>query len=349
MTRETHTKPVGVALVGAGVIGRRHVEALSDMGDLVALRAIVSRSAEASKPLAALYDGALPSVTSDIAEVCDDPNIQMAIIATPPSVRRHVIAPLAAAGVHILLEKPIARTLREAEEIVDLCDAANVTLGIVFQHRFRASAIEAARVVATGDLGRLGVVEISVPLWRDQAYYDERGRGTYARDGGGVMLTNAIHSLDLALSLAGPVTHVQAMTATSLLHDMEAEDLAVAGLEFACGAKGAFVASTAVFPHRTEVVRLHFEHGSLRIDKSDVVISWRDGRKQTLPAFNAAQTASSPQENHVLWHRLVIEDFVTAIQAGGAPKVTGKQGLDAQRLISAIEQSARSGARVMTQ
>ena len=346
MVRETITKPVGVALIGAGVIGRRHVEALSDMGDQVALRAIVSRCSEKSEPLAGMYDGAFPIVTSDIEKMCDDPDIQMAIIATPPSVRRQVIAPLAAAGLHILLEKPIARTFQEAEEIVDLCDAANVTLGIVFQHRFRASAIEAARVVATGDLGRLGVVEISVPLWRDQAYYDELGRGTYARDGGGVMLTNAIHSLDLALSLTGPVTRVQAMTATSLLHDMEAEDLAVAGLEFASGAKGAFVAGTAMFPHRTEVMRLHFENGSLRIDKSDVEISWRDGRKQTLPAINATQTKLSTQENHVLWHRLVIEDFVTAIKTGGTPKATGQQGLDAQSLISAIEQSARTGASV---
>lgn len=340
MGHETLSKPIGVALIGAGVIGQRHVEALSQMQEFVALRAIVTRSVDKAKSLAALYDGPPPVATSDIAAVCGNPEIQMAIVATPPSVREEVIAPLTAAGIHILLEKPIGRTFEESEEIVDLCDAANVTLGIVFQHRFRASAIAAARLVESGTLGRLGVVEISVPIWRDQTYYNDQGRGTYARDGGGVMLTNAIHSLDLALSLTGPVARVQAMTATSLLHDMEAEDLAVAGLEFASGARGAFVASTAMFPHRTEVIRLHYERASLRIDKSDLEVNWRDGRTQTLADLEP-QGRGSTEDERVLWHRSVIEDFVSALQTGHPPKVTGHEALESHGLIAAIEQSSR--------
>jgi predicted dehydrogenase len=111
-------------------------------------------------------------------------------------------------------------------------------------------------------LGALGYAEIAVPWWREQSYYDEPGRGTYARDGGGVLISQAIHTIDLALSLTGPVAEVQAMTATTRFHAMEAEDVAVAGLRFANGAVGSLTASTASFPGGAEWIRLHFERAS---------------------------------------------------------------------------------------
>ncbi|TNF18651.1 MAG: Gfo/Idh/MocA family oxidoreductase [Rhodobacteraceae bacterium] len=219
-----------VALIGAGVIGASHVAALSGLQDRAALRVVQTRRPERASGLAELYDGPAPRVTADLAEVTGVPGIGAVIVATPPSVRIDLIAALAGAGKHVLLEKPVARTSDEARQVVEICAAAGVTLGMVFQHRFRDPAQEAARLIAEGRLGALGHVEIAAPLWRDQSYYDEAGRGTYARDGGGVLLTNAIHSIDLALSLTGPVREVQAMTATTPLHRMEAEDFAVAGL-----------------------------------------------------------------------------------------------------------------------
>jgi len=102
-------------------------------------------------------------------------------------------------------------------------------------------------------------------LWRAQSYYDKLDRGSDARDGGGVLITQAIHTIDLALSLVGPVARVQAMTATTPLHEMEAEDFAVAGLQFVSGAVGSLVASTAMFPHGCETITVHCRHGSLRL------------------------------------------------------------------------------------
>lgn len=337
---------VGVALVGAGMIAGTHVAALSAAQDLLQLKAIVSTRPDRARYLTEFYDGATPECLSDISAVAAAPSIPMAIVATPPSVRKDVIEDLAQSGTHILLEKPVGRTLEEAIEVVEICERAGVTLGVLFQHRMRAPSLAAAGHVESGALGKLGLVEIEVPLWRDQSYYDELGRGTYARDGGGVMITNAIHSIDLALSLTGPVTSVQAMTATSPLHRMEAEDFAVAGLRFACGAVGSLVASTAMYPHRTEVIRLHYENGSLKIDKSALGVSWRDGRTSVEAIAETGGDERPLSGGKHEWHQAVIEDFVNAIRTGRNPLVTGRNALISHQLIQAIEASSRTGRPV---
>ncbi|WP_424934412.1 Gfo/Idh/MocA family protein [Amaricoccus macauensis] len=337
---------VGVALIGAGMIAKTHVAALSEARDTLQLRTVVSRRPERAHYLAEFYEGEAPEFSSDLSAVAADPTIPLAIVATPPSVRKEVIEELAKSGTHVLLEKPVGRNPEEALEVVEICEREGVMLGVLFQHRMRAPSLAAARHVASGVLGKLGLVEIAVPLWRDQSYYDELGRGTYARDGGGVMITNAIHSIDLALSLTGPVKQVQAMTATTLLHRMEAEDFAVAGLTFACGAAGSFVASTAMFPHRTEVIRLHFEHASLKLDKEALEISWRDGRTVIEAKDEAPRKVNPLSGGKHEWHQAVIEDFAEAIRLGRKPMVTGREALVSHQLITAIENSSRSGGPI---
>ncbi|MDA9207755.1 Gfo/Idh/MocA family oxidoreductase [Octadecabacter sp.] len=340
------TTKMGVALVGAGMIAKTHVAALSATSRDLQLVYVISRRPEKAVYLADLFDGDAPKFSSDVALISNDPNIAFTIVATPPSVRIELIRELATAGKHILLEKPIGRNTSEATEVVEICEKAGVKLGVLFQHRVRAPSIAARRYVDSGELGALGLVEINVPLWRDQSYYDELGRGTYERDGGGVMITNAIHSIDLALSLAGPVTQVRAMTATTPLHDMEAEDLATAGLKFANGASGVFIASTAMFPHRTEIIRLHFEKGSLRIDKDGLQIDWRNGDSE----YEAACVPSSPdiplQGGKYEWHQAVIEDFAAAIRDNRPPLVTGRNALLSHKLIEAIETSSKDGTPI---
>ena len=337
---------VGVALIGAGMIARTHVDALSAARDLVRLVAVVSRRPERATYLAAHYAGAAPVFTADLAEVAADPSIQMAIVATPPNVRHEVIEMLARAGKHILLEKPVARTTEDAVKVVEICEKAGVALGILFQHRARASSKAAVQYVTGGMLGNPGLVEISVPLWRDQSYYDELDRGTYLRDGGGVLITQAIHTIDLALSLTGPVTSVQAMTATTPLHHMESEDFAVAGLRFASGAVGSLEASTATFPHGNESITLHFERGSLRITKDTLEVNWRDGRREIVATEQCDPQASPLSGGNTAWHQAIIEDFADAIRQGRPPMVTGRVALESHRLIEAIEASSRTGHRI---
>jgi UDP-N-acetyl-2-amino-2-deoxyglucuronate dehydrogenase len=340
------TQRVGVALIGAGMIAGTHVKALSAARDAVRLEAIVSRRPERADDLRTLYAGEPPVFTSDLSVVAASPTIQMAIVATPPDVRSEVIEPLAKAGKHILLEKPVARTTEEAVRVVEICERAGVALGVLFQHRVRAPSKAAAHYLASGELGRLGLVEIAAPLWREQAYYDEPGRGTYARDGGGVLITQAIHTIDLALSLTGPVASVQAMVATSPLHRMEAEDFAVAGLRFASGAVGSLVASTATFPPGKEIVALHCARGSLRVGRDALEVNWRDGRSVIDPPGEHDPSPTPPTGGRPEWHQEVIEDFADAIRTGRAPLVTGREALASHRLIEAIETSSRTGRSV---
>lgn len=346
MAEKSDISRVGVALIGAGMIAKTHVEALSATRAKTRLEAIVSRHPERAQHLAQHYDGSAPLFTNDITAIANNPDVQVAIVATPPSVRIDLIKSLTDAGKHILLEKPVARTTGEAVQVVEICERAGVTLGIVFQHRMRASSKAAAQLIKSGTLGEPGLVEIAVPLWREQSYYDELDRGTYARDGGGVLITQAIHTIELALSLTGPVTQVQAMTATTNLHSMEAEDFAVAGLRFASGAVGSLVTSTATFPHGREKITLHYQHGSVHVAGDTMDVFWRDGRHEQSALSSTNTGEDGPIISKYESHQAIIEDFIDAVQHDREPIVNGRAALGVHRLIEAIENSSRTGTPI---
>ncbi|MCJ7874616.1 Gfo/Idh/MocA family oxidoreductase [Phaeobacter sp. J2-8] len=332
-------------IIGAGMVARTHVAAIAD-SDAVRLKAICGRAPERAQSLASEAErlmGTPVAATTDVMSLAQDPEVDFAIILTPPNVRAEVIRPLAEAGKHILLEKPMGRNADESREVVDICRAAGVTLGVVFQHRMRAASIAATEMISAGTFGALGLVEIAVPWWRDQSYYDEPGRGTYARDGGGVLISQAIHTIDLALSLAGPVTSVRAMAATSRFHQMESEDFVTAGLQFANGAVGSMVASTASFPGGAESITLHFDAASLHLASGQLQIRWRDGREELVGAAGSTGGGADPMAFTHEWHQSIIEDFAAALTEGRAPVVTGEAALAAHDLIDATLRSARNG------
>lgn len=333
-----HGQKTVTALIGIGMVARTHIAALNATRNTIQLKGVSARKIERAQAFAAEFDGL--QVYPDVAAIAADADIDFVIIATPPNARLELIKPLAEAGKHILLEKPVARDGKEAEEIVALCEAAGVTLGLVFQHRMREASLKATEIVRSGALGALGVAEITVPWWREQSYYDEPGRGTYARDGGGVLISQAIHTLDLALSLTGPVAGVQAMTATSSFHTMEAEDFATAGLRFVNGAVGSLVASTASFPGGAETIILHFEKASLHLGSGVLTVSWRDGRTETFGASAATGGGADPMAFTHEWHQGIIEDFAEAVVQGHDPIVTGRAALVSHALIGAITRSS---------
>jgi predicted dehydrogenase len=331
--------PKKAVLIGAGMVARTHVaacQAAKGMG----LHGVQSRSRDRAEALAK-QTGA--RVYGDLAQVAGDPEVDVAIVLTPPNARAEIIRPLAEAGKHILLEKPVGRDAQEAREVVAICRAARVRLGVVFQHRMRAASLKAAELVASGSLGGLGLVEIAVPWWREQAYYDDPGRGTYARDGGGVLISQAIHTIDLALSLAGPVARVRAMATTTRFHDMEAEDFVVAGLEFTGGAAGSLVASTASFPGGAETITLHFDRASLHLESGQLHVRWRNGHDALFGAAGGTGGGADPMAFTHEWHQAIIEDFADALTENRDPLVTGEAALAAHDLIDAITLSARSG------
>jgi len=342
-----------VALIGAGMVTKTHVLACLDARETIRLKAVVDSGSGRAKALAeeaARLSGEAVASHSSLDAVTADKDIDFVIVTTPPNARAALIRPLAAAGKHILLEKPVARNTKEAAEVVDICRRAGVTLGIVFQHRMRAASIKARDIVESGVLGALGVCEISVPWWRPQAYYDEPGRGTLARDGGGVMISQAIHTIDLALNLAGAVSRVQALAATTRFHRMETEDFVCAGLRFANGAVGSLTASTASFPGAAESITLHYDNASLRLASGILQVDWRDGRSERFgEEASGTGGGANPMAFTHQWHQGIIEDFADALNSGRAPAVTGEDALRSHRLIDAIINSAANGKEVDVQ
>ncbi|MEX0284669.1 MAG: Gfo/Idh/MocA family protein [Paracoccaceae bacterium] len=336
-------RAIKLAVIGLGMASKPHLAALKQLAPGVEVAGIYARSPERREEVSDSWGWPAFKSIEDIAASDAD----AAILITPPNARAEIVEELAKAGKAILMEKPVERDLQRATQLVELCEAADVPLGIVLQHRFRAGAEALRDLISSGRAGRLHVVRVALPWWRDQSYYDQPGRGTYDTDGGGVLLTQAIHLLDLMLSLTGPVSEVAALTGTTALHQMEAEDFATAGLRFANGAIGSLVATTAAYPGDAETLMLDCEHGSLRLTAGELVIHWRDGRTETVGEVTGTGGGSDPMDFPCDWHRDLIADFADALREDRAPRVTGRDALVAHRLIDAIERSAKSGSRLI--
>ena len=324
-----------VGLIGTGMVAATHVAAIRDAGlDLVA---VTARDPAKTQAFAARHGTrAVDSVAALAGEV------DFAILLTPPDARAEPVATLAQAGVPMLAEKPLERDLARATALVDLCEAANVPFGVTLQHRMRPAALALEGEMAA--LGRIASVDLRVPWWRDPSYYDEPGRGTFARDGGGVLLTQAIHAIDLMLHLCGPVAAVQAMVATTPLHDLEAEDFAAAALRFRDGATGALMASVTHRPGGTEMLTINGTEASAVLAGGELTITEAGGETRHFgePAAGTGGGADPMAFQHD-WHQAVIEDFAAALRKGRAPAIPARDTLPAIGLIDAIQASARSG------
>ncbi len=326
------------------MVARTHVRAIAATKGKITLQGVCSRdrgrAAAFAKDISTEL-GTVPKVYASPREIAEDPEIDFVIVGTPPNARAEIVQILAKSGKHILLEKPIERTSVAAAEIVTLCEAAGIKLGIVFQHRMRASSVKLKALLRNDALGELAVAEILVPWWREQSYYDEPGRGTYARDGGGVLISQAIHTLDLVLTFTGPVRKVQAFARKSALHEMESEDFVSAGLEFGNGAAGALVASTASYPGRAESIALHFTKASVRLESGKLDIDWHDGRQESFGEEAATGGGADPMAFTHEWHQKIIEGFAQAVAEDGEPVASGRETLAVHRLIDALLESSR--------
>lgn len=337
-----------VGMIGLGMVAQTHVRALHDAEGLQ-LAHVVARDADRVARFAdevARETGARPDAGTELDALAARDDIDFVIVCTPPDARADIVDALIAGRKPILMEKPIERTLAAATDLVTRCEAAALPLGILLQQRMRAPVQQLRAQLADARFGAIGAVEIRVPWWREQSYYDEPGRGSYARDGGGVLISQAIHTLDVALQLAGPVTQVQAMARTTALHAMEAEDHVSAGLSFASGAVGSLLATTAAYPGGPESIVLHGELASVRLESERVDIAWHDGRRERAGEVAGSGGGADPMAFTHAWHQAVIEDFAAAVQTGRAPAITGRSALAVHRLIDALTRSSQLGRLV---
>ncbi|MEJ1162006.1 Gfo/Idh/MocA family protein [Prosthecomicrobium sp. N25] len=325
---------IGIAVVGLGAAVTPHARSLVDLADRVDVVWAASRSEEKTRAFAARFP--FP-VTTDVDAAIADPRVEAVMVLTPPAAHLEVAGKAFAAGRHVLVEKPLELTTAKAERLVAAGRAAGKRLAVTLQHRFRPASRRLAVLVADGSLGPIEAALAIVPWWRPQGYYDEPGRGTLARDGGGVLLTQAIHTLDLFRALVGGVERVEAaQVATTGIHRMETEDWASALLRLRNGAPATVIATTAAYPGTTERIEILARHGSARIEGGSLTVAWHDGRteavKDTAEVGAGAAFMDFPNDAH----RALLADFLDAIEEDRDPLVPGEDALATQQLVDAI-------------
>jgi predicted dehydrogenase len=333
------SKP-GVAIIGLGSAVQPHARSLADLADRAELRWGFSRTEERRAAFARDYGA---PVGSDLDAILADPAVQVVLVLTPANAHLEVAERAFAAGKHVLVEKPLDATLDRAERLVAAGRAAGRRLGVVLQHRFRAGSLRLKERIAGGALGTIEAASLAVPWWRPQSYYDVEGRGTLARDGGGVLLTQAIHSLDLFRSLVDAVHVKAAQVTTTALHRMETEDYVGALLRLRNGAPAQLMATTAFAPGAPERIEIIGTKASAALHGGSLRITALDGTEERLdgegPTGAGANTMDFPHDAHrELWC-----DFLDAVGTGRDPTVSGEEALATQSLIHAILKAGGKG------
>ncbi len=333
----------GVGVIGLGMASLPHGKSLRDLLPKIDVRGVFSPSPERRQQFSDTFG---LKAADSLEAIVTDPAISTVLLLTPPNARLDIVHQLASAGKHILMEKPVERTTAAATEIVSTCEQHNVKLGIVFQHRYRNASIALRQLLEREALGKIEIVQAAVPWWRDQAYYDEPGRGSYERDGGGVLISQAIHSLDLMLSLVGPVSTVASISTTTGFHQMESEDFVAAGLRFKNGAAGSLVATTASYPGDTESITLHGAKGSAILRGGELTVNYRDGTEEQVGEDAGSGGGSDPMAFPHDWHLRLIEGFINAVETDNEPVPNGRDALQVHYLIDALIESSKTGRQV---
>lgn len=332
-----------IAVVGAGQASAPHLQSIADLHEEVTLARVVARSAGR---LAALNLPTGTAVSTRLEDILEDATITAVLVLTPPNTHLEIVEQLARAGKHVLVEKPLDIGLEKAEQMVAICEQSGVKLAVMLQHRMRDASLALAQLIKNGELGQLLSASASIRWWRPQSYYDEPGRGTMARDGGGVLMTQAIHTLDLLLCLAGMPDRVMAMASTSAAHRMECEDTVAAVLHYPNGAIGSIDATTAAWPGFPERIALNFTQGCATLEAGELHAALTDGRVIRVGVRQATGSGANIMAFDHAFHRAVLQDFVAAIRNNTEPSVTGRSALQVQRLIAAMMESSTRGVAV---
>lgn len=335
------TARLAVALIGLGPASQPHARSLMDLADKVEVRWAAARSEGRIRAFGQQFP--FPT-TTDIDAVLADPDIAAVILLTPPNAHLELAQRCFAAGKHVLVEKPLEVSLNRATRLVAAARQHGRRLGVVLQHRFRPASLRLREVLGNGALGPVEAAGMTVPWWRPQSYYDEPGRGTLARDGGGVLLTQAIHTVDLFRSLVDVAEVTSAVVATTGLHRMETEDYVSALLRLRNGAPATLMATTAFYPGRPEQIEVIGKHGTATLGGGALEISYLDGRSESVASEGGTGSGASIMDFPHDAHRALISDFLDAVSEDRDPMVSGEEALATQRLIGDVLQAGARAA-----
>jgi predicted dehydrogenase len=334
---------VSIGILGAGNISETHARAAAAI-DGVDIVAVHGSNAQRVERLATTYH-ARPYADFE-AFLAHRP---MDLVAVGSPSGRHAEQGIRAAerGLHVLTEKPIDVSSQRADALIEACDRASVKLGVFFQDRAQPDIVRLHRAVHDGRIGKPLLVSARVKWYRPPEYYSQsRWRGTWSLDGGGALINQGIHTVDLLQWVFGPVSRVVART-KAVLHRIDVEDTAVALLEFANGAVGTIEATTAAYPGYKRRVEFSGSEGTLVLEHDRLVAADLKQPGDDLIAGGDVDqnlSASSPVVSDVRGHQRVLEDFIDAIRSGREPTCSGREGRRSVALVEAIYTSQRTGA-----
>src|SRR5438094_4020127 len=334
-----------IGLIGGGNISETHARAARAISGEIA--AVYGTNSEKARKLCVEHGG---RPYTDFAAFLAHRPMDLVIIGSPSGL--HATQGIAAAkqGLHVLTEKPIDISTRCADELIETAKKSGVKLGVIFQDRMKPHIRQLKDWIDRGLLGELLLADARVKWYRPPEYYaNSRWRGTLALDGGGALMNQGVHTVDLLLWLLGDVVRVQARTGT-LLHKIEAEDSAAAILEFGNGALGILHATTAAYPGYPRRIEISGTEGTVILEHDRIVAANLRTRAAAEPAaaLDENQSASTAAVTDFRGHQAVLEDFLQAIQQNRAPACDGPEGRRSIALVEAIYRAAKTPDRVAT-
>jgi UDP-N-acetyl-2-amino-2-deoxyglucuronate dehydrogenase len=342
---------LGFGIVGCGMISSFHAKALADVRGAKLVACFDTRAESAEKFAAANRCKAYTNLDKMLA----DPEVGAVTIATPSGAHMEPAVAAARAGKHVIVEKPLEITLKKCDRMIEACDKAGVKLAAIFPSRFHDASLKLKRAIDAGRFGRLTLGDSYVKWFRTQAYYDSGAwRGTWALDGGGALMNQAIHSVDLLTWLMGPVVEIQAQAATLAHERIEVEDTVVATLRFENGALGVLEATTAAYPGYLKRIEIHGSDGTAVLEEEDLK-SWdfvklrKDDKAihdQMLKLKSVGGGASDPSAIGHHGHAKQFADFVDAIRKDRPPAVDGREGRRSVEIILGVYKAAETGKPV---
>lgn len=341
---------VGVGIIGCGMIAHFHARAIAELRG-VKLRAVQTSKLSNGQSVVNAY-GSSADIHHDLDEMLARNDIDLVCICTPSGAHLEPGVKAARAKKHVLVEKPLEITLRRCDALIAACKQAKVQLGTIFPSRFSDVNIELRRAMTQGRFGKITLADTTVKWWRPQSYYDNgEWRGTWKLDGGGALMNQAIHNVDLIYHLMGPILEVGAFTSLLAHERIEVEDTAVAAIRFRNGALGTITAATSAYPGLLKTIAVHGERGSVVVEQ-DSLLLWEFAkptagdakiRERLMKSSANSGGASDPKAISHQGHARQIADFIKSIKGGEASAVGGNEGRHAVEIIQAIYQSQATG------
>jgi len=343
---------IGFGIVGCGMISGVHARAIQDIRGAKTVAVFTSKP-ENGRKIAELVGGC--AIYADYGKFLKHPGLDIVNVCTPSGAHLEPAIAAAAAGKHVVVEKPLEITLARCDKLIAECRKHAVRLCTIFPSRYSPANRVLKEAIDDGRFGKLTLADSYVKWWRTQQYYDSGGwRGTWKLDGGGAYMNQAIHNVDLLQWFAGEVAEVTGFTGTLAHERIEVEDTGVAAVRFKNGALGVIEATTSAFPGFLKKTEIHGTQGSAIVEQDDVLL-WqfepavrRDAaiRKRFARRIGGGGGASDPKAISYSGHFEQLKDFVRAVETGTAPLVDGQEGRKSVEIILAIYKAAQSGKAV---